>query len=211
MIKKAKEDMHVGIDFDNTIVSYDNAFYHQALKLGLINKGVAKNKQVIRDEIRKLKDGNDKWTELQGIVYGLHMDEADLIEGVDRFLMKCKEKNVKVSVISQKTEFPAMGPRANLREAARKWLEDKKFTTKFGVSEGEIFFETTIKDKVDRIRSDGCTHFIDDLPEVLTRDDFPFGVKRMLFSRTEGCDSRDVICFRDWDSITKYLFGGKNG
>ena len=49
--------MHIGIDFDNTIVTYDNVFYEHAVKLGLIDKSVSKNKKQIRDEIRKLPNG----------------------------------------------------------------------------------------------------------------------------------------------------------
>ena len=65
--------MHIGIDFDNTIITYDNLFHKYALKLQLINESVAKNKQVIRDTIRKLPNGNDRWTELQGLVYGKYI------------------------------------------------------------------------------------------------------------------------------------------
>jgi len=202
--------MHIGIDFDNTIVNYDSAFHHQALRMGLISKSVARNKQIIRDEIRKLPNGNDKWTELQGIVYGLHMDEADLIDGVDQFLLICKEKNVKVSVISQKTEYPFMGPRVNLRDAARKWLEDKKFTTKFGLSEGDIVFETTIEEKIERIGKKKCTHFIDDLPEILFHKDFPPHVEKILFSSKEECQDPGILCFKDWSAIKEHFFGGKN-
>jgi len=203
--------IHIGIDFDNTIVSYDKAFHHQALRMGLIKPDLAKNKQVIRDEIRKLAHGNDKWTELQGIVYGTHMDEAEMIDGLDRFLLECRKKGIRVSVISQKTEFPFKGPRVNLREAARKWLEDRQFISRFGLNGSDIHFETTIEEKIRRIGEKKCTHFIDDLPEILLNEQFPPNVQRILLSSTEECPEKGVLCFRDWDMIGRYFFGGAHG
>ena len=210
MSTKPEENIHIGIDFDNTIVKYDNAFYHQALKRGLIDKGTMKNKQAIRDAIRRLPHGNDKWTQLQGIMYGLHMDEAQLIEGIGRFLLKCKKEKVRVSVISQKTIYPAMGPRVNLQDSARRWLENNKFISKYGLSEKDIVFEETIAGKIARIMTKGCTHFIDDLPEILLNKDFPEGVERILFSRAGECADSAILCFRDWDCISKYFFPAGN-
>jgi len=206
MCIKPENNIHIGIDFDNTIVNYDDAFYHQALKLGLIQKGTIRNKQAIRDAIRRLPHGNDKWTELQGIVYGLHMKEAQLIEGVGCFLLKCKQEKVRVSILSQKTMYPAMGPRVNLRVAARKWLKDNKFISKYGLNEKDIVFEETIAGKIARIRAKGCTHFIDDLPEMLLHKDFPEGVEKVLFSRMGDRRDKSILCFRNWRSIKEYLF-----
>lgn len=199
---------HIGIDFDNTIVTYDNVFYKYALELGLISHEVEKNKQSIRDAIRMLPEGNDRWTELQGIVYGSHMDEAEIFEGVEKFLYKCSQMSAKVSVISHKTIYPALGPRVNLQEAARKWVEMKRFYSKFSLSEDDVVFEETLAGKLGQISNKGCTHFIDDLPEVLLHPDFPSKVKRILYAKNADKEiSQRLLHFTNWDEIREYFFG----
>ncbi len=60
----------IGIDFDNTIVTYDDLMYSLAMEMGLINPAVRKSKKLIRDNIRELPDGEIEWQKLQGLVYG---------------------------------------------------------------------------------------------------------------------------------------------
>ena len=42
----------LGLDFDNTLVLYDNLFHQIALEKGLIDHSVAANKIAIRDYLR---------------------------------------------------------------------------------------------------------------------------------------------------------------
>lgn len=198
---------HIGIDFDNTIVTYDRVFHKYALMAGLITTDVKKNKQAVRDAVRLLPKGNDKWTELQGLVYGKYMDEAEIMEGVEDFLNSCKKNSIKVSIISHKTVYPAMGPRINLQAAAKNWLENNDLLSKFGLTKDDIVFEETLNGKLARIISKGCTHFIDDLEEVLSHPDFPKGVKKILYAaRIDGDLAKDIMHFKDWDEIEKYFF-----
>lgn len=198
---------HIGIDFDNTIVTYDNVFHKYALELGLISKGMKKNKQEIRNVIRMLPKGNDRWTELQGLVYGLYMDEAELFDGVDKFLDTCKHKNIKVSIVSHKTVYPALGPRVNLRDVARKWLEDRGFFSRFGLLPEDVIFVGSIDEKLDEITKRKCTHFIDDLLEVLAYPGFPSNVQRILYSSSEDNVPPEIYRVKDWDEIWRYFFG----
>lgn len=193
----------IGIDFDNTIVSYDEVFYKHALEENLIGPHVAMKKNAVRDAVRILPDGNTRWTELQGTVYGRFMPEASLMPGVERFLDQCRRHSVRVSVISHKTLFPFMGPRVNLHDAARRWLSENGFVTRFGLSENDIVFEESLDGKLARIGQKGCDFFIDDLPEVLTHPAFPSGVQKILFGRTAG---PDIKGFGDWDEISEYFF-----
>src|SRR4029453_7135915 len=62
--------MLLGIDFDNTLVTYDQLFRVVALAGGLIDPDFAGTKQEIRDRIRLLPDGELAWQRLQGFVYG---------------------------------------------------------------------------------------------------------------------------------------------
>ncbi len=204
MNKPDKRQIHIGIDFDNTIVIYDDVFYKYASNLSLILPNVAKNKQVIRDAIRLLPEGNKKWTELQGLVYGYYMDEAKLAEGFEKFLKECYTHSIKISIISHKTFYPAMGPRVNLHEAARRWIENKSFFSKYELSENDIIFEENLEGKLNQIKTRGCTHFIDDLPEVLFHVNFPSNVGKILYLNKEE-NRQNVLFFKDWNEIKKYF------
>lgn len=202
--------MHIGLDFDNTIVTYDSLFHKYALAEGLIASDVAMNKQVIRDTIRELPEGNDKWTVLQGVVYGLKMDEAEPADGVEGFLEACHSTNeVELSIISHKTLYPAMGEKVNLREAAMGWIRSRSLMDRFGVQLDHITFVGELEEKLKQISLRGCTHFIDDLPEVLLHPAFPKGVQRILYASNapEGLPS-DVLWLDSWDHIREHFFNG---
>ena len=200
--------MHIGIDFDNTIVNYDRVFFRHALKLGLISKGVKRNKQIIRDAIRILPEGNDKWTKLQGLVYGKYMDEAELTQGVKGFLKACKKNSFKVSIISHKTLYPAIGPRINLHVAAEKWLKNMDFLSNLGLAKSDVMFKETLEEKLDAISQRQCEYFIDDLKEVLSHPSFPKGVKKILYGQQENTSFLvGIKHFRNWNEITKHFFG----
>lgn len=199
---------HIGIDFDNTIVTYDRAFYKYALRMKLVSPGVKRNKQSIRDAIRLLPGGNDKWTELQGLVYGKHMDEANPMPGIENFLKTCKERSIKVSIISHKTLYPFLGPRINLHLTAKQWFEKKGFLARFGLALSDVIFEETLKGKLRQISLSGCSYFIDDLVEVLAHPDFPKHVQKILYgSPVNQALLSGIKNFEDWNEIKKYFFG----
>lgn len=199
---------NIGIDFDNTIITYDEVFHKYARKLGLISPEVRKNKKAIRDTIRVLPKGNDKWTELQGLVYGKYMAEAKSMHGVGVFLKTCKKNSFEVSIISHKTVYPASGPRINLQVAAHKWLEKRGFFSYFGLTESDVVFEKTLQGKLNQIAKKKCDYFIDDLIEILVRPDFPKGVRKILYGQQVDVDlPNEIMCFKNWNEITEYFFG----
>jgi len=173
--------MHVGIDFDNTIVGYDELFFRVASEDGLIDSSVQRSKNAVRDFLQSQPDGNKSWTELQGKVYGLRMEDALLNPGVMQFLSFCREENVVVSIVSHKMQYPALGPKYDMIKAAGKWLRDHDFLTGI-IAEENVYFEPTRDDKIRRIDSSGCSHFIDDLKEVFENPLFPAGVKKFLYA-----------------------------
>ncbi len=75
----------IGVDFDNTIINYDELMYNLALERGLIDSHIKKQKKSIRDQIRSLPEGEKAWQHLQASVYGHKIREAQLIAGVDFF------------------------------------------------------------------------------------------------------------------------------
>jgi len=173
--------MHIGIDFDNTIVSYDSLFHRAALERGLIPPDLPATKSCVRDHLRRA-GREDDWIKLQGCVYGPRLSEAVPYPGVLRFFEGCRRAGIGLSIISHKTRLPALGQPRDLHQAAFNWLEQQGFfdPSGIGLSPSDVFFELTRAAKLERIVQRRCTHFIDDLPEVLSEPDFP-KIERILF------------------------------
>lgn len=199
--------MHIGLDFDNTIVTYDSLFHRAALERGLIDAAVPRHKRAVRDAIRLLPGGEDAWTELQGVVYGRRMPEAEPAPGVERFLAACRAADLRVSIVSHKTEFPALGERVNLRDAARAWLAASGFEDRHGIDPADVHFLGTLAEKLAAIGACGCTHFVDDLVEVLGHPAFPPGVERVLYAPPGGAIPAGVVAFDTWEAIGAHLLG----
>ena len=202
--------MRIGIDFDNTIVGYDDAFLAAAKKLSLLRRDFSGDKRAIRDAIRLLPEGELAWQRLQGFVYGEALDQAVLFEGVDAFLGRCRDEGHAVFIVSHKTEHGHFDPkRVPLRQAALGWMKRRGFfgADGYAIPLENVFFEDTRADKLRRIGSLECTHFIDDLEEVLSDPNFP-PVKRVLFARGEptGNALPYPIC-TTWKKIEAEVFG----
>ena len=179
--------MLIGVDFDNTIVCYDQVFHQVAVEQGLIPLEVPVSKGEVRDYLRQC-GREDDWTELQGYVYGARMQDAIPFPGVLECLAHFVKHGIMVCIISHKTRYPYMGPKYDLHQAAQQWLEQQGFfdQAQIGLSSDQVFFELTKQEKLESIAKVGCTHFIDDLPEFLAEPGFPAGVERILFDPNEN-------------------------
>jgi|MDTB01.1.fsa_nt_gb hypothetical protein len=195
--------MVLGIDFDNTIVSYEGVFHRIAIEDGLIPKSLSTSKGAVRDYLRDL-DQEDIWTEMQGLVYGTKMDMANPYPDVINFFKFSKKAQLPTRIISHKTLYPFKGERNNLHESASNWLKNHGFFESFGIGmdRNNIFFETTQEAKINRIQKTGCTHFIDDLPEFLLHPNFPNEVERWLFDPVGIHKNLDELRrFKSWNEI----------
>ncbi len=173
--------MRIGLDFDNTIVNYDQIFHKVALEQGVVPKDLPANKTAVRDYLRSI-DKEDLWTEMQGYVYGLRMVEAGPYPGVLRFIRLAKEAGHTLAIVSHKTKHNYLGPKYDLHLAARAWVERYLCDNQVPyIPEDRVFFELTKDEKLARIRDFGCEVFIDDLPEILLAANFPRHIKRFLF------------------------------
>lgn len=177
--KWTKSTQHIGIDFDNTIVCYDDVFYKAALEKNLIPASITPNKTSVRDFFRASQRENE-WTELQGYIYSSRMNLASPFPGVAEFFFYCKLHGIKISIISHKTKHPYLGPTYDLHEAARNWIASQSFF----YPQIDIYFELTLQKKLERIAQTQCDLFIDDLPELLNEPLFPLGVHKVLFDPT---------------------------
>ncbi len=201
--------MRIGIDFDNTLVLYDRAFHRIAeMHFGMPSE-VPKSKALIRSWFRDGPPGEPGWVELQGIVYGTQISEAEVAPGAEAFLRTCVERGASPAIISHKTEYPSAGPRVSLRHAARRFLRDRQLIgAETGLSFDCVFFETTRAEKIARIQAFGCEVFIDDLPEVFDEPEFPAGVKKLLFDpKDQIAGAPDRLRCLSWTEVTEAVFG----
>lgn len=198
--------MRIGLDFDGTVAIYDQVFHNCAVEQFQMPPQVEANKPAIRAWFWQTSEGRQKWIELQGIVYGPRMHQARLAPGLEPFLLFCLEKEILISIISHKTEFPVIGPRVNLREAARRWLEVKGFHEALGIRRQEVFFASTREEKIQRLIAQGCSHFIDDLEEVFREPSFPSGIEKLLYAPGASDNLHgDIKVFSSWDSLRHYF------
>jgi hypothetical protein len=195
--------MKIGVDFDNTIVSYDSLFHRVALERDWIAPEVPATKASVRQALVDL-GREDDWTEMQGYVYGARMRDAEPFPGVLDFFRRCVAADMDVAIISHKTRHPYRGPRHDLHEAAHGWLEQQGFydPARIGLGRDRVYFELTKHEKLDRIEQLGCTHFIDDLTEILCDARFPARVERLLFDPAgRHADDLGFARFSTWREL----------
>lgn len=173
--------MRIGIDFDNTVVSYNTLFYKVAVEQALVPADIPKSKLAVRDYLRKI-DNEPAWTELQGYVYGTKMGDAKAYPLVIEFVKFARDKDISIAIVSHKTKYPFIGPKYDLHESARCWIANTLMDGDISLIEPDnVFFELTKEDKIARIADIECDYFIDDLPEILRMPGFPKNLKRILF------------------------------
>lgn len=203
--------MRIGIDFDNTIAGYDEVFAQVARAENLIDPSLSGlTKRKVRDLVRIRDDGENDWIRLQSLVYGRHMHAASLLQGFESFIHRCRRCEAEVYVVSHKTEFGRLDPeRVNLRQAAMRWMHAKGFFSGegLGLAPHHVYFEETRIRKIERIAALECTHFIDDLEEVLSEPSFPAFTRRILLAdHTTEPSGGPFEAFRTWHEIEKAIF-----
>ena len=197
--------MHIGLDFDNTIVSYDSLFHKVALEAGIITKDFPTSKVSIRDHLR-LKGQESAWTKMQGYVYGARMGEAVIYPGVIDFLIWARGEGITMSIISHKTRYPIQGERFDLHEAATKWIEHNLTDTVGTLIESKnIYFEATKEAKVKRICRANCDVYVDDLPEILVDPAFPAQAAKILFDPDNHHLQSSITRAGHWTDIANFL------
>jgi hypothetical protein len=200
----------IGLDFDNTIICYDDVFLSAAKERGLLPADFRGGKQLVRDAIRLAPDGETAWQKLQGFVYGRGIGGARAYAGFRAFLKRARAAGDALFVVSHKTEYGHFDlDRINLRVAALNWMKQQGFfdASRCGVAVEDVFFESTREEKLRRIEAIGCDVFIDDLEEVLADPNFPPGVERILFSETPAVAA--AVQFRicaSWPLIEEAVF-----
>jgi hypothetical protein len=199
--------MVLGVDFDNTIVRYDELFYSVAIERGLIPATLPALKNEVRDFLRR--EGRERdWTELQGHVYGPHMAGALPFPGVLNFFTHAVRKRLPIHIISHKTRTAVIGG-YDLQQTAREWLAAQGFFDphRIGLPPEHVHFAETRQEKIQFIRQISCTHFIDDLEETFLEPTFPQHIVQILFGHHEAPRNLpSVNPMSDWSRIYNYVF-----
>lgn len=197
-----RDSKRIGIDFDNTLIDYDEVFRMLARERGWLGPDFRGGKDAVRRAIRALPAGEERWQRLQGEAYGKGISGAALFEGAEAFLRRARAGGHEVLIVSHKTAYGHFdAARVNLRDAALAWMDRKGFFQQdgLGVAIANVHFSATRSEKLDRIARLGVTHFIDDLPEVLDDPTFPAGVVKILF--TNGARDSRPGAFAHWRDI----------
>ena len=200
--------MIIGVDFDNTIVSYDDLFHRLAVQRGIVPADLPSRKNDVRDYLRG-RGEEDKWTELQGHVYGPGMAGARPFPGVIEFFTHAIRQRLPIYVISHKTRQPVIGPAYDLHQTARDWLAVQGFfdPQRIGLPRDHVFFGETRQEKIAHIRETGCTVFIDDLEETFLERTFPPGVKQILFGHhVPPPGLAKALTAPDWARVRHHVF-----
>jgi|LakMenEpi03Aug12_release.lakeMendotaPanAssembly.Ray.scaffolds.fasta_scaffold398685_2 hypothetical protein len=194
MQENNRKKLVLGIDFDNTIISYDKVFYSIALKKKLVKKKIQKKKTIIKKEIIKYSN-EDEWTRIQGLAYGKYISKAKQYPNALTILKNLSLK-YKLYLISHKTKKPFIGKNYNLRKKAMMWLRKNNFINSIEspFNSKDIYFENTVKKKIQRIKKLKCNIYIDDLKAILSM--LPNKIKKIHFQE---------IPKKNWLSIRKKL------
>lgn len=191
----------IGLDFDNTIVDYTDAFRAEAAGLGL--PGLVSSKTSIRDTLRDQPGGEISWQKLQARVYGPGLVNAQMMPGARLFIEQCRARAVPLAIVSHKTRYAAQDPGGtDLREAARRWLDRQAL----GISPEWVFFEDTREAKLRRVEHLKCRWFVDDLTEVLLAPEFPPSTQRLRFTDQGDQAVPPIDMAGDWFQIARYVF-----
>ena len=193
--------MKIGIDLDNTIISYDSAFQDAAYDKDLIDGGREYNKKDLSREIKSRENGEIEWQRLQGFVYGKGIEKAHVFPGVYRFLWRCYNRGIVIEIVSHKTEYGHFDTeKRSLRKSATNFLKEHKilqYDSEINCEKliSKITFTDTQQDKINYISDNNFDYFIDDLEEIVKSKQLN-KIQTVLFNCEAGSS---------WDEITDSL------
>ncbi|MSW12993.1 MAG: phosphotransferase, partial [Actinobacteria bacterium] len=199
--------MRIGLDFDNTIANYDQAFPEVARILGYETKTL--NKRDLKLDLLKQPDGDTAWQKVQGLVYGKYIDLASLYPGVVEFVLRALSGDNQVFIVSHKTQLGHFDEsRTPLRQAATNWLINQELVgdSDLNIKLQNVFYAETRDEKIRKIAELKLDVFIDDLEEVLTDKSFPKETRKVLFGSGTITDT-EISTMHSWREVGDELFG----
>jgi hypothetical protein len=204
----------IGIDLDNTILKYDEVFHLLALEQSWIDQDCFCDKDAVKKGLSKKADdsdqGENRWRQLQAWTYGSHIEKALVFDGFFDFVRQAQQSGDKLFIVSHKTEFSNYDPSVPLRDAALNTLERRGFFKSInegglGFGQKDVFFASSLGEKIQKIKELNLTHFVDDLPKVICYPEFPSETRKILFSSTSNKKTDEILVFPVWRDIEEYF------
>jgi hypothetical protein len=201
--------MRLGIDLDNTIICYDEAFSYVAKQRELIPPDWSGSKWEVREAVRSTPNGEATWQAIQGDVYGPLISLAKLYSGVFRFLWRCNARGFEVEIVSHKTEFGHVDEsKTPLRATALEFLREEQISIDNPSSlVGQVTFLDTREAKIAYIDQQRFDWFVDDLPEVLDNLKILSTTKKLGFAPDGMTDFMSAKKVRSWGEIESEILG----
>ena len=195
---------HIGIDFDNTIIQYDEVIYKLAVEKRLIPAKLEQSKRAVRAYLNE--SGQDQqFTALQAEVYGSEIVKAKPAKGVLRAMKYLQTRGFTMSIVSHKTKYPIRGPKYNLRKAANQWIESNNINdilTSYN-NLASIKYCETKEEKIKYISNGPFDIYIDDLSEILLA--LPPKITKIHYATIE-CKTNEIeITMDSWEDIATYI------
>ena len=203
--------MLVGLDLDNTIVSYDVAINELSRQHLDLPADLPRTKLDIRDYLRS-QCREEEWTVFQGQLYGPGMCFAQLFPGVLSSLHYLVEKGFQLVIISHRSRQPYAGPSYDLHSFARSWVKENLLSTGLFTtysSFSPVNFLETREAKIQLISDISCDYFLDDLPEVLCDTLFPSNCVPILFdpnNKHNFPDDERIATITSWSELSNFIF-----
>ena len=194
----------IGLDLDNTIIDYSDAYYSlsQRLELGELHR----DRISIRNVLRKSEFDDDNWQYFQSLLYTEGLVYAKPAKGLLDFLNICKHKKIEVSIISHKTTTTqSRFGSQDLRTPALDWLRINNILSNY-VSESNVIFCNSAEEKIEVIKATDFDIFVDDLIEILLDLELNSSLNRVLFEssthevllRGDGIYSSNFVSLTQW-------------
>jgi len=179
--------MLIGLDFDNTIVCYDEAIAVLAEELFELPPALPRTKLGLRDHLRAA-GREPEWTAFQGELYGPGMRHAHPFDGAIETMLQLVAAGHELVIVSHRSRRPYAGESHDLHIAARGWVANRLQGLGLFSAEGDepcVHFLETREQKIKMITHLGCAAFLDDLPEVLSASGFPPDTYPILFDPSQ--------------------------
>jgi hypothetical protein len=171
--------VRIGLDFDNTIVCYDEAIAVLANEMFSLPSDLPSTKLALRDYLKR-EQRESEWTIFQGALYGPGMNYANPFPHAIEAMRCLATQGHSLHIISHRSVRPYAGPNYDLHASARHWIETTLQPEGLFL-DGEVYFYETRESKISAIEKVRCQIFLDDLPEVLDDAMFPIDTIGLWF------------------------------
>lgn len=197
----------IGIDFDNTLISYDEVFRKAAREKGCPITTGASSKTQLKKFLQSKKSGNLIWSRLQGEIYGERIPEAALSPGALEFIKAAITGGSTIHIISHKTSYASIGEPIDLHQKAKQFIAERILAKLPSGDQGSLHchFCPTLDEKWRTIQAMNCCWFVDDLDWFLRDERFPKSTRRIHFRPPNRPPSEFELETNDWAGMLKFI------